>query len=131
MAVSVITNNTIVVQSGVLNSPIVNNMSIISFIYDGLPINLVTTLSYGQPQLPQQNTFFANVENGIVSLNQVCIVNANLIDVKKGSTGMLIPFEVGTKPNGKKISMSWSSSVLTTNGGVYVLSTSYTIYEEL
>lgn len=134
MKATVVTDGKMISDSGILHSTIMNNISSISFNYDGLQINLITTIVNG-PTYPNvtpnvAQSFSANVENGVVMLRQTCFIN-EMLAPSAGSTGMLVPLEVGTKIDGKKIFLSWSSSVMKTINYVYVLATSYTFYEAL
>nr|ELR5252003.1 hypothetical protein [Providencia rettgeri] len=134
MKATVITDGKKISDSGILNSTIMNNASAIIFNYDGLQINLITNIVHG-PTYPNvtpnvTQNFNASVENGVVMLRQTCFIN-EMLAPSVGATGMLVPLEVGTKADGKKIFLSWSSSVMKTVNYVYVLVTSYTFYEAL
>ncbi|MBJ2108362.1 MULTISPECIES: hypothetical protein [Proteus] len=131
MKAIVSTDGKIISDSGILHSTIMNNMSTINFNYDGLLINLTTTIinsSYSNVTPNVAQNFTASVENGIVILRQTCFINETLTP-SIGNVGMLVPIEVGTKVDGKRIFLSWNSSVMKTVGCVYVLTSTYTFYE--
>lgn len=133
MIISVISEGKRLVESGVFNSPFTpSNEVTFNFNYIGLRMRLIITLFLEPPssqppiQLPD---FKIGVEDGVVVMRQPYKFTDS-IGINSGYAGMLRPFEMGVKPDGKKIYMSWKINVDKSVGGSIVAQLQYSFYED-
>ncbi|HDS5197190.1 TPA: hypothetical protein QH134_004593, partial [Enterobacter hormaechei subsp. steigerwaltii] len=73
--------------------------------------------------------FTIGIEDGVVVMKQPYKFS-DQIGIDSGYTGMLKPFEIGLKPDGKKIYMSWKLEVHRSVGGDLVSQLLYSFYED-
>ncbi|HHA1288135.1 TPA: hypothetical protein ACOEAG_000246 [Enterobacter cloacae] len=134
MIIPVTSDGKKLIESGTFNRVLSSsNDVLLTYNYDGLIVKLLITIYFdapaGLPSLPLPN-FVPTVENGEVILKQP-IRYSESNGYPSGSGGMLIPYEIGVKPDGKKIYMSWGIVIGKTVGGTLVASTQYSFYEDV
>ncbi|MCS3430026.1 hypothetical protein [Klebsiella sp. BIGb0407] len=129
MQISVTSGGKSLVESGIFNAELSStNEVIIHFNYNKLKINLDFQVFIGS--LPAGMTdFSANLEQGVVVLKQNITFTESQFTTW-GYTGMLVPFEVGVKPDGKKIYLSWKADVGRSLGGALIAVIHYSFYED-
>ncbi|HCM9478718.1 hypothetical protein [Enterobacter roggenkampii] len=133
MIIPVTSSGKLLVESGVFNSPfLANNETEINFNYNGLKIKLILHVYIDVPGAITPTTlpdFNATIENGTVVMKQFYYFKEPQTP-SWGYSGMLIPLEVGVKPDGKKIYMSWKTDVARSFGGTLMAVTHYSFYED-
>ncbi|EMM1612199.1 TPA: hypothetical protein ACGQTX_002968 [Raoultella ornithinolytica] len=133
MLIPVTSDGKKLVESGIFNSAVsANNDTTIQFNYNGLRVKLVINIykdqTNGSPSVSAPD-FVATVEEGVVVLKQ----SYRFIDqpgLSPGYTGMLVPFEVGVKPDQKKIYMTWRIELAKSVGGTLMAIAHYSFYED-
>lgn len=133
MIVSVTSEGRKLVGSGVFNSAFTSaNQIVFNFNYIGLRVKLEIKLFLdppgGQPPVKMPD-FTIGIEDGVVVMKQPYKFT-DQIGIDAGYTGMLKPFEIGLKPDGKKIYMSWKLEVHRSVGGDLVSQLLYSFYED-
>ncbi|HCA8112323.1 TPA: hypothetical protein QHS51_005011 [Klebsiella pneumoniae subsp. ozaenae] len=133
MLIPVTSDGKKLVESGLFNSTVsASNDTTIHFNYNGLRVKLVINVYKDQANSsPPTNVqdFVATVEDGVVVMKQPY----RFFDqpgISPGYTGMLVPFEVGVKPDQKKIYMTWSIELAKSVGGTLMAITHYSFYED-
>ncbi|KYN63188.1 hypothetical protein [Pantoea agglomerans] len=129
MIISASSNNKLLIESGVFNQIVSYGVdNTLSFNFNGLMVNLRTIL-FGAHEVYNHN-ITAGVENGYVIINQPYRLPDNDFTPTM-QQGMLVPYEVGKKPDGKRIYISWRSKLQKAGNGTLVLNTSYSFYEDM
>ncbi|WP_112197819.1 hypothetical protein [Rahnella sp. NRRL B-41462] len=124
MLVLATSNKKILIESGTFNAEVdTNSEATLKLVYAGLNIYIITNI------LPDSHTENEGLSVSVEG-NSITFKHSAPLQAFGAPCGLIIPNEVGTKSNGKKIYISWLSFFQKTANNRMVVATMYSLYED-